>query len=75
MSPKDDPLTQHAPRTLWLGRDNQEQARENWWQAFQEYRGRQMLLDEADHAAWDIAWAASIAAFSYVMEGRLGPGR
>jgi hypothetical protein len=77
VSGKEDPLNQQqpAPRALYLGGENNEVARDNWWQAFQEYRGRQALHDEADRRTWDIAWAAAIAAHSYVWEGRLGPGR
>jgi hypothetical protein len=73
---KDNPLqgaSRHGNQTIWLDRETGDEARDKFWAAFQEYRGREALHDEADHRAWDIAWAAAIAAFSYVMEGRIGP--
>jgi hypothetical protein len=77
MSGKDDPLGQSrpAPRALWLGKENMVEARDNFWKAFLDTRPD--LVGHSDdttaHAVWDIAWAAAIAAFSYVMEGRTEP--
>lgn len=68
---KDDPLNQ----TLFLDGDSMVTARDNWWRAYQEGRGRTALHDEDDRHAWDISWAAAIAAISFVLEGRTGPRR
>jgi hypothetical protein len=76
MSTKDDPLAAGAVvggRTLWLDGTNVETARDNFWQAYQRHRGREALHDEADHKTWDIAWAAAIGAYTYLMEGRVEP--
>lgn len=34
---------------------------------------RHVMSNDEAKAVWDIAWAASIAAFSFVMEGRTQP--
>lgn len=68
---KDDPLdtgqTNFGGRTIWLDRDNVLTARDNYWAAYQKH------AEAADKDAWDLAWAAAIAAYSYLMEGRLEP--
>ena len=76
MSYKDDPLQQktggpYAKRALWLDRENAGEARENYWDAFKEYV--EVDLDDADKRTWTISWAAAIAAFTYMMEGRVEP--
>jgi hypothetical protein len=78
---KDDPAQQsgYAPRALWLDHDNMTEARDNWFRAYE-------AVAKAEHPSWpesmqptrgqwDIAWAAAIAAFSYMLEGRTGPAR
>lgn len=71
---KDDPLESSRPpgrkATLWLEREGMEEARANFWQAYE-----QTLLGQtpADRRTWEISWAAAIAAFSYLMEGRIAP--
>lgn len=78
MAPKDDPLQQSSasPRTLWLDRENNEQARDNYWRVFAESH-LPPLPEGVDYVhpryVWDIAWAASVAAFSFIMEGRTAP--
>jgi hypothetical protein len=72
---KDDPLgdggrTTYKGRTLWLGKENMELARENFWNAYRELAG----APEADRYQWDISWAAAIAAYAYIMEGKIEPG-
>ena len=74
---KDDPLesgrTAWAGRTVWLDRENMQLARDNFWRAYNElYPTAVGNLD--DHHTWDVAWAAAIAAYAYLMEGRLEPG-
>jgi hypothetical protein len=79
--PKDDPLqqTRPAPRALFLNRENMRDARENWWRAFCEAEGTTYESDNATARSrkdiWDVAWAAAIAAHSYIWEGRVEPGR
>lgn len=80
---KDDPLQQsrRGRRTLWLDRENNTEARENYWQAFQAllydssapFGAAYMPGQGADRRTWDIAWAAAIAAFDYMMQGKLEP--
>jgi hypothetical protein len=74
MSDKDDPLNQssYAPRALWLNRENNIEARDNWWQAYNELEPTS-AGNRDDRHIWNVAWAASIAAFSYLQEGRTGP--
>jgi hypothetical protein len=66
---KDDPLnsgnTTFGGRTVWLDRDNMELARANFWRQYHE------LDPSVAQHDWDVAWAAAIAAYSYLMEGRL----
>lgn len=79
MSFKDDPLHQtprpgyrDASRTLWLEREGMLEARENYWRAYNElYPTAVGTLDDKHH--WDLAWAATVAAFGYLMEGRISP--
>ena len=76
VSSKDDPLTSDAPtfgrRTLWLEREGMHEARENFWQG---YLRSSDGATEADRHTWDVAYAAAVAAFMFVMEGRLEPKR
>ena len=76
MTTKEDPFGQrtYGGRTLWLGKDNVDLARDNFWKAYQEHRGAQIANREADDKRlWDIAWAASVAAIDYVFSGRVEP--
>lgn len=71
---KDDPLQQsrYPQTTLLLTSETMVQARENFWRAYNELNPTAIgNLD--DHHTWDVAWAASIAAFSFMMEGRIEP--
>jgi hypothetical protein len=73
MSTKDDPLAAGAVvggRTLWLDGTNVETARDNFWRAYRQHgSGR----PDADKMDWDLAWAAAIGAYTYLMEGRVEP--
>jgi hypothetical protein len=75
MSFKDDPLQEHhspGGRTLWLNRENNTEAREAYWRAYHRmYPTGVGNLD--DKHTWDVSWAAAIAAFTYMMEGRTEP--
>jgi hypothetical protein len=73
MSFKDDPLQQQrfAPRALWLDREGMEKARENFYRAWAE--ATPGMGHGRDREIWDISFAAALAAFSFVMEGRLEP--
>jgi hypothetical protein len=78
---KDDPLhssTRAGNRTVWLDRASSDEARDKYWSGYLEYlRGLEQpthpLHESADKHTWDIAWAATIAAHSYIWEGRIGP--
>ena len=75
--PKDD--TSQTGRTLWLDRENMEQARLAFFQAFMERNEvripQALKYNDAgfQKGVWDIAWAAAIAAFSFLQEGRTAP--
>jgi hypothetical protein len=77
--PKDDPLGQmHPRRVLWLGKENMAEARDNYYRAYQDYWRQNAPAMFSAHTMpekhdWDTAWAAAIAAFSYLMEGRTEP--
>jgi hypothetical protein len=76
MTPKDDPLGQqhsYRGRTLWLDRDNMLEARENYWNAYQALIPSSGLRLGDDKQTWDISWAAAIAAFAFIQEGRVEP--
>ena len=81
--PKDD-----LPTTLWLDRERMEQARENFWRAWLDSLPREQWVFTPDgrvtvenvevtthqmRVYWNVAWAAAIAAFDFMMNGRLGP--
>ena len=70
---KDDPLQQHyAKRTLWLDKVNMAEARNNFWHAYNQVNPTAIgNLD--DRHTWDVAWAAAIAAFDYMQNGRVEP--
>jgi hypothetical protein len=74
---KDNPLEPERPGwrdgnvTLWLEREGMAEARENFWQAFAAIPDVYDTRNE--RRTWQIAWAAAIAAFSYLMEGRISP--
>ena len=68
---KDNPLegaTRYGNQTIWLDAQTSIEARDKFWAAMSEH-----FPGSADKHTWDIAWAAAIAAFSYVQEGRIGP--
>jgi len=75
MPAKDDPLgaSQRSwtdPRsgtTLWLEPETMSEAREAFYQAYRK------IDPNTDEQTWTTAWAAAIAAFSYMMEGRTRP--
>ncbi len=73
MSDKSDPLGQrYARRTLWLDRVNMVEARDNFWFAYNQVQPMAVgNLD--DRHTWDVAWAAAIAAFDYMQNGRVEP--
>jgi hypothetical protein len=77
MSTKEDPLgfsARAGSRTVWLNRENMLEACDNWYDAFRDHRehsGDRLHAD--DRRTWDISWAAAIAAFTYMMEGRVAP--
>jgi hypothetical protein len=69
---KDSPLegaSRAGDRTVWLDRENSEEARENYFQA--------LCASDPNAASqrrtWDIAWAAAVAVHSYINEGRIAP--
>jgi hypothetical protein len=78
---KDNPLQYAAragDRTVWLDRAMSDEARENYWSAYLEHlRGMDQpihpLHETADKHTWDIAWAATVAAHSFIWEGRIKP--
>jgi hypothetical protein len=71
MPGKDDFL---GNKTLWLDSDSMAVARERFWMAFARGdRLREIKNFGPDRRTWDIAWAAAVAAMSYVMSGSLGP--
>lgn len=60
-----------ANRTLWLDPDNMHVARQRFWAQYNRMHPTAVgNLD--DQHTWDVAWAAAIAAFSYLQEGNLG---
>jgi hypothetical protein len=75
--PKDDPLGQTQPkRVLWLGKENMAEANYNYFKAWIELSDQAITSPgqvAAIKAEWDLAWAAAIAAFSYIQEGRTEP--
>lgn len=81
---KDNPLEPDAQparpgyrtesRTLWLDADGMAEARENYWRAY----APTLASDDfepgvIEYRTWSIAWAAAIAAYSFMMEGRISP--
>lgn len=78
MPGKDDPLESkthydaRSGQTLWLEADTMNAARDNYWQAYHRLNPTGVgNLD--DRHTWDVAWAAAIAAFTYVQQGRTRP--
>jgi hypothetical protein len=72
MSFKEDPLRQSRPVTLWLDREGMATARENFWQAYNRMNPTTAgTLD--DRHTWNVAFAAAVAAFDFLMSGRLEP--
>jgi hypothetical protein len=69
---KDDPLEQARPRgkvTLWLDRERMKEACDNYWQAYKEVTG----LSDDSRPTWDISYAAAVAAFDFLMAGKITP--
>ena len=79
--PKDDPLGQrYVKRTLWLDRVNMAEARSNYFAAWMNsdqrpagYRSGEGLNAVQQQEVWYTAWAAAIAAFDYLQNGRVEP--
>jgi hypothetical protein len=73
MVSKEDPLkfssrTADGKRTVWLDKEGMDQARESYWKAYAK------TLPDPSHVEkriWDVAFAAAIAAHSFVWEGKL----
>jgi hypothetical protein len=61
-----------ANRTLWLDREGMEVARERFWQAYRQSRPETVRTGD-DHHIWEVAFAAAVAAHSFIWEGNFGP--
>lgn len=78
MFDKSDPLQQSKPAgvTLFLNREGMETARENffraYWQSVRQPSDTNRDMVEA-RVTWDIACAAAVAMFDFMMSGKLGP--
>lgn len=78
MSFKDDPLrtdtSRFADRVLYVEPESMQKARHAFWVAYEQSVATSgppsLTPTEQD---WNMAWAAAVAAFSYLMEGRTGP--
>jgi hypothetical protein len=81
MPSKDNPLENDRPgyrtdsRTLFLEREGMLEARKNFFAAYVDATRVQsdVPFEPTARAIWDIAWAAAIAAFSFIQEGRIKP--
>jgi hypothetical protein len=78
MSMKDDPMGQRPGYrtdsvTLWLDRDGMVEARDNYFAAFKDQIEPPLQGGGADRRTWDIAYAAAVAAFDFLMSGRIKP--
>lgn len=81
MHSKEDPLNSTRPPqkvTLWLDRENMLEARENYWSAYLRYGTMSVLAGTpgsplSPKEAWDISFAAAVAAFDFLMAGKVTP--
>lgn len=79
MHSKEDPLQQTRGRvTLWLDREHMLEARENYWRALQQTDTLPILAGTpgsplTPKQVWDIAYSAAVAAFDFLMAGRITP--
>ena len=69
---KDNPLegaSRFGNKTVWLDQATSDEARDKWFEAYCEIDASAV----SQRQQWDIAWAAAVAAHSYIFEGRIGP--
>jgi hypothetical protein len=68
---KSDPLEsrKRPPVTLWLDTEHMQEACDNYFTAYA------LINPSVDRADWDVAYAAAVAAFDFLMSGRMSPQR